>query len=236
MNSIDTRRYDMLTRVCAYGASHADAFPACSLGGKMFARVMAAVAALNGHAVAQLLGAGAVHDGARVKAAAHATLRDALRAISRTARALALDTPGLGEKFRVPHTRGEQALLSAGREFAQNVRGCTAAFVAHGLPPAVRKDLDAAIHGFETAIREDAASRATQRAARAAFDGAMEHALTAIRRLDAIVANQWRADRTALAAWERARHIARPPRARNGEAEPASPSYVPAPTPPVTTV
>jgi hypothetical protein len=216
----------MLTRVCDYGVSHADGFPASSLGGRMFARVMAAVAALDGHAVAQLSGAGDVRIAAGAKAAAHATLRDSLRAISRTARAVALDTPGLGEQFRVPHTRGEQALLSAGREFARNVRGCAAAFVAHGLPPAFRRDLDAAIDGFETAIREDAARRTTQIAVRAAYDGAMEDALTAIRRLDAIVANRLRGDRAALAAWERARRVDRPPRARKVTAEEASPVTV----------
>jgi hypothetical protein len=58
----------------------------------------------------------------------------------------------------------------------------------------------------------------------------MEDALTAIRRLDAIVVNRLRGDRTAIAAWERARHVDRPSRARNGAAEPAAPAPLPAAT------
>ncbi len=224
MNSNNTRRYDMLKRVCDFGAGHADVFPASSLGGKMFARVTAAVAALDEHAAARVSNDGAVRDGARAKFAARETLRGALHAVSSTAQALALDTPGLGEKFRLPYTRADQALLSAGRAFAQDARAYAAAFVAHGLPTTFRRDLDAAIRGLETAIREDAAARNTDVAARAAFDAAMEEALTAIRRLDAIVANQVRGDGTALAAWERARRVDRPARVRHGAAEPAAPS------------
>jgi len=159
-------------------------------------------------------------------------LRDALRAISRTAQAIALDAPGLGDKFRMPRTNGEQALLSTGRAFAQDARACAAAFVAHGLPLTFRKDLDAAIRGFETAIRDHAAGRETEVAARAAFDAAMEAALTAVWRLDAIVANRLCDDRTALAAWERARHVDRPLRTRNGAREEVSPASASSASPP----
>jgi hypothetical protein len=232
MNSYNTRRYDMLKRVCDFGAGHADVFPASSLGGKMFARVTAAVGALDEHAAARVSTDGSVRDGARVKLGGRETLRDALRAISSTAQALAIDTPGLGEKFRLRNMRTDQAILNAARAFAQDASAFAAAFVAHGLPSTFRKDLDASIRGFETAIRDDAAGRNAQVAARDAFDTTMDDALTAIRRLDAIVDNRLRGDRTAIAAWERARRVDRPPRARNGTAEPTAPSQVPAATPP----
>jgi hypothetical protein len=230
MNSNNTRRYDMLKRVIDFGGTHADVFPASTLGGKMFARVTAAVAALDEHSAARVSTEGVVRDGTRAKSEARETLRNALRAISGTAQALALDTPGLGVKFRMPHANAEQALLSAARAFAQDVRAYAAAFVAHGLPPTFRKDLDTAIRGFETAIREDAAGRNTHVAARGAFDAALEDALTAIRRLDAIVVNRLRGDRTAITAWERARRVDRPPRVRNAAAEPAAASSGQSPT------
>src|SRR5260221_1044077 len=113
MNSNTTRRYDMLNRVCDFGAGHADVFPASSLGGKMFARVTAAVAALDEHASARGSNDGAVRDGARAKFAARETLRGALHAVSSPAQALALGTPGLGEKFRLPYTKADHALPSA---------------------------------------------------------------------------------------------------------------------------
>jgi hypothetical protein len=239
MNSDNTRRYEMLKRVCDFGTGHADVFPASSLGGKMFARVTEGVAMLNAHAVTRLSTAAAVHNGLRVKTEAHATLRDSLRAISRTARALAIDLPGFDEKFRVPHTNGGQALLSAARAFAQDVRDNGAAFAAHGLPPTFRKDLDSAIRALEAAIRDDAAARDAAVSARKALDAAMKDALTAIRRLDAIVVNRLRGDRLAIAAWKRARRVSRPSRARNGRAEPrsavAGPSATSPPQQPTTT-
>jgi hypothetical protein len=232
MNSYNTRRYDMLKRVCDFGAGHTDVFPVSSLGGKMFARVVAAVAALDEHAAARVSTDGTVRDGARAKSAARETLRDALRAVSSTAQALAIDTPGLAEKFRLRNARTDQAIVNAARAFAQDASAYNAAFVAHGLPSTFRKDLDTAIHGLETAIRDDEAGRNAQVAARDAFDAAMEEALTAIRRLDAIVDNRLRGDRAAIAAWERARRVDRPSRARSGAAEPGSPAPVPSATPP----
>jgi hypothetical protein len=232
MNGNNTRRYDMLKRVCDFGAGHADVFPASSLGGKMFARVGTAVAALDEHAAARVATDGAVRDGARAKSTARETLRDALRAISSTAQAVAIDIPGLDEKFRLRNIRIDQALLNAGRAIGQAASAYAGAFIAHGLPTTFRKDLDAAIGGFETAIRDDAAARDAHAAARDAFDGAMEDALTAIRRLDAIVANRLRGDRNAIAAWERARYVDRPSRARNGAAEPAKAVPAAAATPP----
>jgi hypothetical protein len=232
MNSYNTRRYDMLKRVCDFGDGHTDVFPASSLGGKMFARVVTAVAALDEHAAARVSTDGTVRDGARAKSAAREALRDALRAVSSTAQALAIDTPGLGEKFRLRNARTDQAIVNAARAFAQDASAYNAAFVAHGLPSTFRKDLDTAIHGLEAAIRDDEAGRNAQVAARDAFDAAMDEALTAIRRLDAIVDNRLRGDRAAITAWERARRVDRPSRARNGAAEPASAPPVPSATPP----
>jgi len=239
MNSYNTRRYEMLKRVGDFGAGHADVFPPASSGAKAFAAVSAAVAALDRHNAARFSQGAAVREGSRAKVAARAALRDALRAISATAQAVALDTPGLDDKFRLPGTTGEQALLSAGRAFAQDVRACATAFISHGLPPTFRKDLDAAIRAFETAIRDDAAGRNTFAACRTACNTAMQGAMTAVWRLDAIVANRLRGDRDALAVWERARHIDRVPRTRSSAVEPAlaaAAASAPAATPPAPSV
>jgi hypothetical protein len=227
MDSDNTRRSEMLKRVGDFGAGYGDVFPASSLGGKMFARVTEAVAMLDQHAVARLSTAAAVRDGLRVKTEAYETLRDALRAISRTARALAIDLPGLDGKLRVPHTNGGQPLLSAARAFTQDVRDCAPAFVAHGLPPTFRKDLDAAIRALETAIRENAAARDASVAARKAFANTMKDALTAIRRLDAIVVNRLRGDRAGMAVWNLARRVQRRTRSSIRAAQPADRAMLP---------
>ncbi|MBI3401478.1 MAG: hypothetical protein HY048_08665 [Acidobacteria bacterium] len=228
MNLTATRRYEMLVRVRDFGAEHADLFPAGSLGRKMFAATATAVAALGQHAATQVSGRGAAREASRSKAAARAALREALGAISRTARALALDTPGLDNKFRLPFTYGGQALLNASRAFVQDARPLSAEFVAHGLPPAFLKDLDTAIQRFEAAIREHAAGIGARIAARTAIDAAIAAGLTAIQRLDAIVVNRLRDDPATFAAWERARRVDQPPHARNG----APPSVPPGPVVP----
>ncbi|MBI3399836.1 MAG: sigma 54-interacting transcriptional regulator [Acidobacteria bacterium] len=184
-------------------------------------------------AATQVSGRSAAREASSSKAAARAALRGALRAISRTARALALDTPGLDNKFRLPFTYGSQALLNAGRAFAQDARPLAAEFVAHSLPPTFLKDLDTDIQRFEAAIREHAAGIGAHVAARAAIDAAIEGGLTAIQRLDAIVLNRLRDDPAMLAVWERARHVERQPRVKNGAppSAPSGPSAV-APAPP----
>ena len=94
MNILETRRYEMLVRVRDFGASHRAAFRKVPLGGKMFAEVASAVTELGEQAASQISGRSTVREGSSSKAVARAALRDSLDATSRTARALALDTPG----------------------------------------------------------------------------------------------------------------------------------------------
>lgn len=231
MDTIETRRYEMLIRVRDFGAAHADLFPAGSLGRKMFAATATAVAALGQQAATQVSGRGA--EGSNSKAAARAALRDALRAISRTSHALALDTPGLDDKFRLPFTRTGQALLNVGRAFVQDVRPFSADFVAHGLPTTFLKDLEANIQRYDAAIREHAEGIGTRIAARTAIGVAIAAGLDAVQRLDAIVLNRLRDDPATYAAWERARRVVQPPHTRNGapQSVPPGPPVVP-PAPP----
>ncbi|MBI3493145.1 MAG: hypothetical protein HY047_15405, partial [Acidobacteria bacterium] len=114
----------------------------------------------------------AAREASTSKAAARAALRGALGAIIRTARGLALDTPGLHNGFRRPFTCAGQALCIAGRAFVQDARPLAAEFVEYGLPPTFLRDLDTAIQRFEAAIREHAAGIGTRIAARTAVGAA----------------------------------------------------------------
>ncbi|MBI3493147.1 MAG: hypothetical protein HY047_15415 [Acidobacteria bacterium] len=229
MDTMETRRYEMLIRVRDFGAAHPDLFPAGSLGRKMFAATATAVEELGQQAATQVSGRGAAREGSSSKAAARAALRGALGAISRTAHALALDTPGLDNKFRLPFTHAGQALLNVGRAFVQDARPLSAEFVAHGLPTTFLRDLEANIQRFDAAIRDHAEGIGTRIAARTAIDAAIGAGLTAIQRLDAIVVNRLRDDPATFAAWERARRVDQPPHARNG----APPSVLPGPPAPL---
>ena len=224
MNITEIRRYEMLIRVKELGAAHADAFPASSVGGQMFAAVAAAVDQLHGHVAAQASGRGAVKEATTSKAAARTTLRGTLEAISHTSRALALDTPGIADKFRVPRSRNDQRLLGAARAFIVDAQPLLDAFVTHNLPASFLTDLQADIDALEYAIHEQAVGEESHIAARASITRAMGDGLTAVQHLDAMVPNGLRHDSAAIAVWTSARHVERTRRAAS------TPS--PAPTPP----
>jgi len=209
MNDLDTRRYEMLARVRDFGAAHADSFPTESLGGKMFAAIASAVKELDAHASLQASGKNAVREGSSSKAAARAALREELDAISRTARALAIDTPGLDDKFRMPRGQSDQALLHAARAFARDAVPLSQVFITHEMPAGFIDNLNEDIKDLEQAISSQATGIQSQVAATAALEAAMEKGLTALERLDAIIVNKLGDDTPAMAAWESARHVER---------------------------
>jgi hypothetical protein len=216
MNSLDTRRYEMLVRVREFGAAHVDLFPPSSLGGHAFAAVAAAVADLSDHAASQFSGRGWAREGTTSKAVAREGLRDQLDSIVRTARAIALDTPGLDDKFRPPRSSSDQLLLSAARAFARDATPLAARFAEHDMPETFLADLEESIKEFELAIRDHDAGRDIHVAAGAGIETAMDIGLTAVRRLDAIVPNRLRDDAAKTAVWERARRVEyRGPRAKS---------------------
>jgi hypothetical protein len=228
MNGLDTRRYEMLTRVRDFGAAHSDLFPKASRGAQAFAAVAAAVAELTRHAAEHVSGRGSAREGTSSKAVTRDALHDDLDAISRTARALALDIPGLDEKFRLPRGNGDQTLLTAARAFRRDATPLAKEFIEHDLPKDFLADLDASIKDFENAIHEHEAGKDTHVAARAALDTAMQAGLDAVRRLDAIVRNRLRNDAPIVAIWERARHVEYPAsRAKNEAAAEPTPAQAP---------
>jgi hypothetical protein len=209
MNTPDRLRYEMLLRVRDFGAAHASSFPADSLGGQTFAAIEEAVADLAGHTTTRVSAGGAARHALRAKAVAQASLRGQLRAVRDTARALALDAPGLRSRFVVPRSNGAQALIAAGRASVQHAQPLGAAFVAHGLPATFLDDLDKAIGVFEAAIGDYRAAMAVEVAARTGFEATRRAAVTAAQRLDAIAQNRLRGDPAACALWQRARRVER---------------------------
>lgn len=217
MNGLDIRRYEMLVRVREFGTTHGDLFPRSTLGGQAFAAVGAAIDRLTEHAATQMSGRGSAREGAASKATAREALRELLDAIVRTARAMALDQPHIDNQFRPPRG-GDQALLSTARAFLKDAKPLAKQFIAHAMPKDFLADLEQSIADFEVASRDHETGREVRIAARAAIDDAMESALSALRRLDAVVPNQLREDGTTLTMWERARHVEyRSPRAKAGE-------------------
>jgi hypothetical protein len=220
MNALEMRRMEMLTRVRDFGAAHAALFPETALGGQLFDVLSVAVEDLTREAVTQTSGVSSVQQATASRSGAREALRESLQAITRTARAMALDTPGLENKFRLPRSGSDQALLNTARAFAADAAQVKAQFIRHELPATFLEDLQTDIADLERAIGSQNTGRGAHVTATASIDAAIERGMNAVRKLDAVVRNKFRDDPATLAAWESARHIERAgrgPRRTNGE-------------------
>jgi hypothetical protein len=224
MDNKNIRVLEMLIRVRQFGASHTDKFTTGSRGAELLALVAAAITGMEGHATSQDSGKRATKERTTMKKVALASLRANLEAISRTARAMALSTPGLADKFRLPHSNGEQASLIAARSFAVDAEPLKSEFIRRGMPASFIEDLNAGRDALEQLVNSKAQKTGARVAARVAVSEAAEDGRNAVRELDAIARNIFRDDPAALAEWESASHTERPTRRNNNETPPTQPA------------
>jgi hypothetical protein len=225
MKDSEVRRLEMFIRVRAFGLAHADAFHANTRGGEVLAILNSIITEMEVHADAQSSGTRAAREVTTLKSIRRAALREDLEAISRTARAMALTTPGLDDKFRQPRNVGDQAWLAAARSFAADAVSLKTEFIRRGLPQAFLDDLNADIHDFEESISSRAQTSGERVSATVAIDESIERGINAVRELDATVQNVFRDDASTLAHWTSASHTERGPRHQ-------APAVQPTPTQP----
>lgn len=207
MNLKESRRCEMLARVCAFGKRRRHAFPLSTVGGQMFAEVGRIVAELSKHTEARMSCERTLRSRTQDRVAARKRLRASLQAIHRTALALAIDAPGTDRQHRLPRSRGDQALLNAACMSAQHARGSASAFIAHGLPETFLGDLAVDINRLEQAVQNGAVARTARASARAEVQEDVRASFIALRRLDAVVTNVLRGNQMAVAEWWRARRL-----------------------------
>ena len=220
MRDRERRTYEMFLRVRDFLGMHTAAFPPASMGGQLFVALAGIVEELDTHATAQMSSQSATRQSTTTKATARAALREDLEAIARTARVMALDTPGLEDRFRLPRGSNDQTLLSVARAFAADALPLKAQFIQHEMPANFLEDLAADIADFEQAISNQGLSTDAQVAATEAIDSAIERGLTTVRKLHAVVRNKFANDAATLAAWLSASHVERPPRTKKPEPPP----------------
>jgi hypothetical protein len=226
MTDRETRQLQMLVRVRDFCTARAADFAPTSLAAQLFTALAAAITKIEGLAATQTSGGGAAREGTASRAAARDNLREDLEAISRTARAMEEDTPGITDKFRVPESPNDQALLSIGRAFAADATPIAARFIAHEMPSDFIDDLNADIAAMEVAISKQSSAVGDRVGARAAIDDVLDEAVSIVRKIDPIIRNKYRDDPAALAEWTSASHIERSPRraaAASGGATPPAP-------------
>lgn len=226
MNDKEIRNHQKFVRVRDFGSAHATDFTPNSLGSQTFAAIAAVVAEIDGHSAHEASARGGARQGTETRAQARAALRDRLEAISRTARVLTDDVPGINEKFRVPRNASDQELMNAGRAFLADATPLKAQFVAHEMPDDFLEDLQADIEAMQAAINSQSSGVGSRVAANAAVDDAMDRGNDLCRTADVIVRNKYANNRAVLAEWTSASHTERAPRraAAGGGTTPTPPA------------
>ncbi len=144
-----------------------------------------------------------------------AELREDLRAINRTARALAVDDSAIGEMFRMLSGNNEQNLLAAARTFLTNAAPLKNKFIEYGLPADFLEDLQSDVAAFEQAASGKSTATGEKVSATASIGNAVQNGLEGLRRLQAIVPNKYRDNPAKLAAWSSASHVERAARKKS---------------------
>lgn len=228
MNDNEDRNRQMFLRVQDFGAGHAGEFVPTSLGKQLFTDLDAIIVELNTHTAAEVSGFGEAYQGTATRREAREALRNTLATISRIARAMSGEVPGLDDKFRVPPPANDQRLLSAGRAAAVDAAPISAQFIAHELPATFIADLNDDIADLETAIGNQSGGVGDHVTAAVGIDEAIARGVEVVRRLDAIVRTKYANNPMVLAEWTRAKHVERGPR-RQRPVTPSPPQPPPAP-------
>jgi hypothetical protein len=214
MNSVINRTYEMFVRVLSFAAERAGAFPSDSLGAEMVTELKRVVESLTEAGTTQTSGLTSVQRATAERMAAREALRESMQALSRTARVMALDTPGLETKFRLPRSGSDPALLQTARAFASDAVPLKDLFLRHAMHASFIEDFKEDIADLERAVAQQNTGRGAHVSATASVETEAERGMNAVRKLDVIVRNLFRDDAATLAAWESARHVESQPRTR----------------------
>lgn len=212
MNSLETRKFEMLARVREFGASHAAEFTPGTRTAALLADVAAAVDALSARHAAQLDADGVARAGSSDRSAARARIRARLEAIGRTAAVLAAGDESVRERFRLPSTGRDQALVNAARVFLANAEPLMGQFAEHELNGDAFAALAADVATFESALTRQRRGHDARVEATAAIRSTISDATRAVRTLDTIMKNRLPAGSAAFSAWKAASRIQHSPR------------------------
>lgn len=209
MTTLTARILEMLIRVRQFGLSHPAGFPAGSRGRELLDLVDEYIDTIEELLATYEQHARAAKEKTSVKQAAVAALRKLMTSISRTARSMARNTPGIENKFQMPGGETVQELLAAGRSFLTEAEPLKDEFIRRGLAPNFVDDLRGRIMLLDQTVDQQAQKSAARVAANASLTATARSARQTVRELDATVRNVFAADEATLAEWESASHIER---------------------------
>jgi hypothetical protein len=223
MNDNATRNRRMFTRVDGFGESHVNDFGANSIARGLFLELKSPILSeINRLASLEASGHGTARQGTDVRAACREVLREDLRAIRRTARALVDEVPGFGEKFNIPAEDNDELLLNAARAFGSDAEAESAKFAAHEMPTDFLETLQAHTTDLEESIRDQQDGTGEHVAASVGIGEVIRRGNVVVRKLDAIIRNKYANNPAVLAEWTAASHMERAPHRKAPDTPPAA--------------
>ncbi len=202
----------MFSRTRDFFNQYAADFPSASIGGILFAALLAIIAQLEQLETETISAKGEVGQMIDVKGDAKDMLQDLLEDIVDMARTMAYEIAGLEDKFRMPRNMGVARLIATGRAFAADAVEYKADFERYGLPKTFIADLTNATDALEAAYQETDTDTQTRVGVIAAQTPLFADGMTTVKRLDPIVRRYFRGNPQAFAAWTFATHLEREPR------------------------
>lgn len=220
MNDNLRRRYEMLLRVQDFGRQHAASFPPSSLGSQLFLELEVIIGEIEQLASTQEARGRGSREGTTNRGEARMALREDLDTISDTARAMALSTAGLEDKFRLPRGRiNDVDLLSIARAFAADALPLKDEFIRHEMPANFLDELNTHIAAFEQAIDKQQRSQRERVSAAEGLGDRVERGVNKVRQITPVVRNKFRDNPQTLSEWESASHVERAPASKPDKPE-----------------
>jgi hypothetical protein len=210
MNKLDQRLQATFQRVNEFGIAHGADFTPGGPAVQAFAFIATLVPKAGTDAGAQVAGAGEKMAGTGSRAAVRVALHNELASITATAHSIALTTPGFDNKFHLPRSGSDLALLASAVSFVAEGTPLIATFVAHEMPADTFTVTQSLIDQFKaTGVAQDA-GKSKQVGATATMADDRHKGVLMLETLKGIVPNKYKDNPAVLAEWHTASHVERP--------------------------
>ena len=203
MTKTQRYRYEMFVRVRDFGRAHSELFAESSTGGKTFAHVAAAVAAIDDHMKNRVV---AKAEARRGESATREAVFSGMKTIAKVARRVTRGTT-TARIFVMPRRRSFKVELATAKAFAEQAEKRQEQFLRFGLPPVFVSDFSALVNELQQTESVRLSSKTLKRQAQEGIREVIKDTLNDVRDLDALVEIAMRHDPVSLAAYDSARRI-----------------------------
>ena len=209
MEASQQRHLDQLERKSAFIHDNIADFPPDSPGGKALAGLDAAIARIHELAAIQI--SGGERQAFDIKEDTLENLIRLLQKMNRAARAMAEESDGIEDLFRMPRRRSDEVWIATGNAFYNDSEPYAAEFQEYDLPATFRDDLIALIRDFERASTTADTKGSQKGGATGGLVEAFREGGKYGTKLNGIVENKYDDNPQKPAAWRVASHLEKSP-------------------------